>query len=277
MTIDELLRVGRSALAHIPTARLDAELLLAHASQLDRAYFRAHGERELSNATVRAYQALLARRARGEPIAYITGRKEFWSLELEVGPEVLVPRPETELLVERALAHIPADASIDVLDIGTGSGAIALAIAKERPGARVSATDVSAAALERARSNARMLGLDVEFLEGDLFAPVSGKRFHIIVSNPPYVATDDPDLAPDVRQYEPATALFAGEAGLQVLRRLVAAAPAHLHQQGWLLLEHGSRQASEVRALLEQHGFSHVRSHADLAGHARASEGQLKG
>ena len=275
MSIDELLRVGRTALADSPTARLDAELLLEHVSELQRAYFRAHGERELPDGTVRAYESVLARRARGEPIAYITGRKDFWSLTLEVGPDVLIPRPETELLVERALVHLPATAHHDVLDVGTGSGAIALALAKERPRAGVVATDVSAAALACAQANARSLQLDIELLAGDVFAPVRGRRFHVIVSNPPYVAADDPDLAAEVRQYEPDVALFAADNGLATLRQLVADAPQHLHPHGWLLLEHGWRQAQAVRALLEQRGFSHVRSHADLASHARVTEGQL--
>lgn len=275
MSIDELLRVGRSALAHNPTARLDAELLLAHVSQLDRAYFRAHGEREISATMVRAYESLLVRRARGEPIAYITGRKEFWSLALDVSPAVLIPRPETELLVERALAHLPADAPFELLDVGTGSGAIALAIAKERPRARIVATDISAAALACAQTNAHTLGLDVQFLQGDVFDPIPGRRFHLIVSNPPYVAVDDPDLAAKVRQYEPAVALYAEDAGLATLQRLIATAPDHLHPQGWLLLEHGWRQGAAVRTLLEQRGFSHVRSHADLAGHERVTEGEL--
>ncbi|MET0657840.1 MAG: peptide chain release factor N(5)-glutamine methyltransferase, partial [Steroidobacteraceae bacterium] len=268
---------GRTTLAHCPTARLDAELLLEHVSDFDRAYFRAHGERELPETTVRAYKSVLARRARGEPIAYITGRKGFWSLTLEVGPEVLIPRPETELLVERALAHLPTAARCDVLDVGTGSGAIALALAKERPSTRVVATDVSAAALARAQANARSLQLQVELLAGDLFAPVREQRFHVVVSNPPYVAADDPDLAAEVRQYEPEMALFAADGGLATLKRLIAEAPEHLHDRGWLLLEHGWRQAEPVRALLEQRGFSHVRSHADLAGHERVTEGQLTG
>ncbi|MET0984794.1 MAG: peptide chain release factor N(5)-glutamine methyltransferase [Steroidobacteraceae bacterium] len=272
MSIDELLRVGRTALANSPTARLDAELLLEHVSELDRAFFRAHGERELPHGAVCAYESVLARRARGEPIAYITGRKEFWSLALEVGPDVLIPRPETELLVERALAQMPEGTSLDVLDVGTGSGAIALALAKERHRARVVATDLSAAALACARKNAQSLQLDIEMLAGDLLAPVQGRHFHIIVSNPPYVAADDPDLAAEVRQYEPDLALFAAHDGLETLRRLVADAPDHLHRQGWLLLEHGWRQAAPVRALLEQRGFSHVRSHADLAGHERVTE-----
>lgn len=277
MTIDELLRVGRGALANCPTARLDAELLLAHVSGLGPTHLRAYGEREIATDTVERYEAVIARRARGEPIAYITGRKGFWSLDLAVGPDVLIPRPETELLVEHALARTPTDATLDLLDIGTGSGAIALALAHERPSARIVATDVSATALACARANARALGLDVQLLHGDLFTPVSDRRFHLIVSNPPYVAPDDPDLAPDVRQYEPATALYAADDGLAILQRLIAAAPDHLHPRGWILLEHGWRQAAPVRTLLEQRGFSHVRSHADLAGHERVTEGQLTG
>ena len=273
MTIDELLRRGRSVLARSPTARLDAELLLEHVCAVSRTAMRMHSERELPSSTVQAYESVLTRRAAGEPIAYITGRREFWSLELAVGPGVLIPRPETELVVERALAHVSPEQPTDVLDVGAGSGAIALAIKRERPQARVVATDVSEEALSCAQANAQALQLQVEFALGDLYEPVSARRFDLIVSNPPYVAPDDPDLAEDVRSFEPAIALFATDHGLAILRRLIAGAPSHLHPGGRLILEHGWRQAAAVRTILEEHGFSHVRSHADLAGHERVTEG----
>jgi release factor glutamine methyltransferase len=275
MTIDELLHMGRERLRYSPTARLDADLLLEYVTALDRATLRAHGERQLPDTTIREYESVLTRRAAGEPVAYIVGRKAFWSLELQVGPGVLIPRPETELLVERALAHLPADQPADVLDVGTGSGAIALAIAAERPHAQVAATDLSAEALRWAETNARDLALRVQFLAGDLYEPVLGRRFDIIVSNPPYVAPDDPNLAPDVRQFEPAIALFAGDDGLTLLRRLIADAPQYLKPGGRLILEHGWRQGAAVRALLEERGFSHVRSHADLSGHERVTDAIL--
>jgi release factor glutamine methyltransferase len=274
MTIDEVLRLGHDALAHSPTARLDAELLLAHASALNRTVFRAHGERELSTEIVAAYRRALTRRARGEPIAYILGVKEFWSLNLQITQGVLIPRPETELLVERALKHLPAAMPCDALDIGTGSGAIALALASERPQARIIATDLSPTALECTRVNSAALDLTVQLLQGDLFEPVAGRQFDVIVSNPPYVAPDDPALAADVREYEPAIALYAEDEGLAILQRIAREAPDHLVNGGWLLVEHGWQQAGRMRALLEQHGFSHVRSHADLSGHERVTEAQ---
>jgi release factor glutamine methyltransferase len=275
MTIDELLRIGRTALAGNPDARFEAELLLEHVSAVTRSSMRAHGERELPATTVDRYQTILARRARGEPIAYILGRREFWSLELAVGPGVLIPRPETELLVERVLAHVPPASAAQIVDIGTGSGAIALAIARERPAAHVVATDVSSDALEYARQNVRALQSNVEILQGDLYAPIEGRRFDVIVSNPPYVAADDPDLADDVRRFEPATALHAAEDGLAILRRLIERAPQHLRPGGWLVLEHGWRQARPLRTMLEERGFTHVRSHADLAGHFRVTEASV--
>lgn len=275
MTIDELLRIGRATLGDGASARLDAELLLEHVTAVSRTVMRAHGERALPATTIDAYRSVLARRAHGEPIAYILGRREFWSLTLAVGPDVLIPRPETELLVEQTLAHIAPEVDAEVLDVGTGSGAIALAIAYERPRARVVATDLSADALRCARQNAATLGLTVELCAGDLYAPVEGRQFDVIVSNPPYVGTDDPDLADDVRRFEPAAALYAPSNGLAILERLIAGAPQHLRKGGWLLVEHGWKQAPAVRTLLEQRGFSHVRSCADLAGHERVTGGKL--
>ena len=255
------------------TAALDAALLLAHILGTTRARLLAHSEVALEPTAAERYAALIARRVAGEPLAYLTGRREFWSLELAVTPAVLVPRPETELLVERALALCPASAT-GAVDLGTGSGAVALALAAERPRWRITATDVSAAALAVARANARRLGLAVEFREGDWFAPLAGRRFDLAVSNPPYVAAGDPALAAGALAHEPRLALTPGADALACLRAIVRAAPHHLEPGGWLLLEHGATQGAALRAELVAAGFAHVRSHRDLAGHERMTEGQ---
>jgi release factor glutamine methyltransferase len=255
-------------------APLDARILLAHVAALPQARLKSHPEQPVSARAAREYRALLERRAAGEPVAYLTGRREFWSLELAVTPEVLIPRPETELLVERALAlGAPADARI--ADLGTGSGAIALALARERPRWRVTATDRSAAALAVAAANAQRLGLGaVEFRLGSWFEALSGSRFDLIISNPPYVAADDPVLTSPTLVCEPRQALTPGNDPLVSLRLLAREAPAHLASGGWLLLEHGHDQGPAVRHALVLAGFAHVRSHHDLAGHERMTEGQ---
>lgn len=254
--------------------RLDAELLLAHALGRSRSHLRAHPEAQPDTVQSRAFEALVAARVRGEPIAYLTGKREFWSLELEVTPATLIPRPETEFLVEQALARIPPGVALELLDLGTGSGAIALALAKERPRCRITATDVSPEALRVAAGNAARLGLtNVEFLLGDWFTPVTGRRFHLVVSNPPYVAEGDPHLGEGDLRFEPMTALSSGNDGLKDIRRIVAAAPAHLHAGGVLLLEHGLDQGEAVRSLLVSAGFAHARTFQDLAGRDRVSCG----
>ena len=253
---------------------LDAELLLGHVLGRDRTHLRTHPESPVDAAQARAYAQALERRAAGEPVAYVVGYREFWSLRIAVNPAVLVPRPETELLVERALA-LRAAAESRVADLGTGSGAIALALAHERPEWHVVATDASRAALAVARANARALGLErVELVEGDWLAPLAGRTFDLIVSNPPYVAPDDPVLAEAPLRFEPRIALAPpGSDALACLRSLIDSAPDHLAPGGWLLLEHGATQAADVAALLVARGFAHVRSHTDLAGHERMTEG----
>jgi release factor glutamine methyltransferase len=253
---------------------LDAELLLAHVMGASRARLRSHPEDAATPDVAAQFVALLARRARGEPLAYITGHRDFWTLSLQVSPAVLVPRPETELLVERALELFPAP-PIRAADLGTGSGAIALALASERPGWQVMATDASEQALAVARGNAQALGLQrVSFLAGNWLAPLQGQRCHLIVSNPPYIAADDPALAQPALQHEPAMALASGPEGLDALRLIVRDAPAHLERGGWLLLEHGASQADAVARELVVRGFRHVRSRTDLSGHERMTEGQ---
>jgi release factor glutamine methyltransferase len=253
-------------------AHLEAAVLLAQVLGVPRARLNSHPEDPVTPAQAASYRSLLLRRAGGEPLAYLTGRREFWSLELAVNPAVLVPRPETELLVERALALGPS-AHARVAELGTGSGAIALALAHERPQWQVIATDVSAAALAVARANAAALGCtQVEFRAGDWYQPLAGARFDLLLSNPPYVAADDPALL--ALRHEPRLALTPGTDAFAALRTLVHGAAQHLAENGWLLLEHGATQAAELRAALVLAGFRHVRSHRDLAGHERMTEGQ---
>lgn len=248
--------------------RLDAELLLAHSLGTSRAWLIAHAD---DRADPPGFEQILARREAGEPLAYILGFKDFWTLSLVVTPAVLVPRPETELLVELAL-RLGAPVA-RVADLGTGSGAIALAIASERPRWQVTATDASAAALAVARANALELNLQqVEFIEGSWFEPLAGRRFDGIVSNPPYIAADDSALAHPALRCEPQQALTPGSDGMASLREIIRQAPEHLERGGWLLLEHGATQAQEVARELVARGFTHVRSHRDLAGHERTTE-----
>jgi len=259
-------------------ARLDAELLLAHALGTPRARLYAWPEHEPDATERSAFEQLVDARARGEPIAYLTGRREFWSLDLAVTPDVLIPRHETELLVALALERIPRDRLFRVADLGTGSGAIALAIARERPLARVTATDASAGALDVARGNAARLGIgNVAFAGGDWFAALGDACFDAIVSNPPYIAADDVHLAEGDLRFEPAAALASGADGLDAMRRIVAGAPAHLTDAGVLLLEHGFDQSARVRALLDAAGFENVASVCDNGGHERVTLGTKRG
>ncbi len=274
-TLANLIAAGTAALAGTsPSARLDAELLLAQATSRTRTALRSTPEAQVPADHCAAYRSLIDRRSQGEPVAYLLGTQDFWTLTLTVTPAVLIPRAETELVVERALVHLPSTASASVLDLATGSGAIALAIASERPHAQVVATDISADALQVARTNATRLGLErISFRAGSWYDPAGLTRFSLITSNPPYIAAGDPDLEPAVLTHEPTIALLAGSDGLAALMEIIAGAPAHLEPGGWLILEHGWQQALKVRNLLEQAGFRHVRSHADLAGHDRVTEG----
>ena len=253
----------------------DADLLLAHALGRSRTWLLAHGDDGIAAADALRFTALVERRAAGEPVAYLTGSRGFWSLELAVTPATLVPRPETEWLVELALERIPADAEARVADLGTGSGAIALAIAKERPRARVVATDASEAALEVARGNARRHRIgNVEFRHGDWLAPLHGERFDLVASNPPYIALGDPHLDEGDLRFEPPSALSSGSDGLDAIRAIVRAAPAHLRAGGWLLLEHGWEQGGAVRALLHEAGFANIATERDLEGRDRVTLGR---
>jgi len=272
----EALEAGAAALAGAtPTPRLDAEVLLQHASGATRARLLAHPEEMLPEPVRDAYAAMIERRRRGEPVAYITGRREFWSLDLVVSPATLIPRPETELLVERALARIPLAAVGWVADLGTGSGAVALALGAERAALSILATDRSAAALAVARANAARLGItNVRFCVADWCDALAEGRFEAIVSNPPYVRTNDPHLEEGDLRFEPHGALVAGPDGLEALRAMAAGAHTRLVSGGWLLLEHGYDQGPAVRALLETHGYRDVRTYSDLSGQERVTEGR---
>jgi len=250
----------------------EARLLLARATGFSEASVLAHPERELPPEAEARFRDFAGRRARGEPVAYILGEKEFYGLPLAVNPAVLIPRPETELLVDLALELRPAS----VLELGAGSGAVALAIKRHRPGARVVGVERSAAALAVAQRNAVRLGLEVELRHGDWFAPVAGERFDVVVSNPPYVVEGDPHLAEGDLRFEPRSALLGGPDGLASIREIVAGAAAHLAPGGTLLLEHGQGQDAAVRALISDAGLEGARSWPDLAGIARVSGGRLK-
>jgi len=256
-------------------ARLDARVLAAHVLGVDTAWLIAHDTDPLSDTHTAAFEFLLTQRLEGVPVAYLVGTREFYGRPFQVSPDVLIPRPDTELLVELALARMPPDQAMDVLDLGTGSGCIAITLALERSRARITAVDRSAAALAIAERNADILNAHVEFLTCDWFAALVGRRFDLIVGNPPYIAATDPHLARGDVRFEPLTALTAGRDGLADLRQLTAAARNHLRPGGVLLLEHGYDQADAVQALLRESGIPRPQSWADLAGILRVSGGEL--
>lgn len=265
----------------IPSARLDAEVLLAFCLNCDRLEFIKNPDRPLSNTQIKAFQKLLDRRLRFEPVAYITGRKAFWSFTLEINHDVLIPRPDTEVIVEEALAVCRTQAFNQprILDIGTGSGAIALALALEIPEAQITATDISAAALKLAQKNALALELQnsITFFQSDLFEQVHGE-FNMIVSNPPYIGTEEYEtLAAGVKDYEPREALLSGQTGLEFYEKLIYQAHSHLTENGWLLLEIGAKQGERVRAIMANTGFyDRIDVRADYAGLSRVIKGRRK-
>jgi release factor glutamine methyltransferase len=284
MTVREIIFEATQKLeeAGIPSARLDAEVLLAFLLRCDRLAFIKNPDDTLSKKQLADFDRLIARRAGGEPVAYLTGRKAFWSFVLKVNPSVLIPRPDTEVIVEEALSVVRQESWIRprILDIGTGSGAIALALAREIPDASVTATDISKAVLKTAQKNAAALKLNhsIVFLEGDLFEPVGG-RFDMIVSNPPYIGAEEYESLPaGVKNFEPKEALRAGQTGLEFYEKLIYQAHGYLKENGWLLLEIGARQKQEVRAIFEAHKdfYERIDVREDYAGLPRVIKGRRR-
>lgn len=279
-TLAQLVRSGSEQLRQTlqldsHDARLEAQLLLAHAVQADRVYLISHNSDPCPAPALAVYRDGLQRRLAGEPLAYILGYREFYGLVLAVTPAVLIPRPETETLVDEALARVATTGQAAVADLGTGSGAIALAIAAHRPDANVTAVDRSAEALAVAEANARRLDIrNVRFRQSDWLEGLAGQQFHLIASNPPYVADQDPHLLAGGLPFEPAGALKGGQDGLDCIRRIVRSAPEHLYPAGWLLIEHGYDQAEACRALMQAQGLVAVHSVPDLAGIPRITLGQ---
>ncbi len=276
-TISDALEIGQQLLqSNSDSARLDAELLLSAVMGQPRTHLFAWPEKALTAETITSFKKLLTRRLQGQPVAYITGQREFWSLSLRVNAATLIPRPDTELLVEHALIAIAAKKSPKVLDLGTGSGAIACAIASEHRELDITATDQSPDALDVAKKNARYHQFDnITFLNGDWFSAVKGKHFDVIAANPPYIAEDDPHLSQADIAAEPLSALVSKNNGLSDLHEIIEQAPSYLTRRGVLLVEHGYQQAKEVTAFFSTAGFSMVTSQRDLAGHQRITMGTL--
>jgi len=275
VNVAELLREAAGRLSGAD-ARHEAEQLLLHVLGVERAWLFAHATDVVDQDARQRFELLVARRAEGHPLAYLVGRRGFWTLDLQVNTATLIPRPETELLVEQALARLPDDDMVRVADMGTGSGAVALSIASERPLATVMATDVLGPALAVAVKNAQAHGLEnVWFRRGHWFVALGADRFDMIVSNPPYIAAGDPHLAQGDLRFEPPPALASGADGLDAIREIVAGAPEHLVPGGWLLLEHGWDQGETIRALLEQAGFVDAQTVQDLEQRDRVTLGRL--
>jgi release factor glutamine methyltransferase len=281
MTVREILNEATRELetAGMETARLDAEVLLAFCLNCDRLEFLKNPDMQISKSQLAVFNKLVSRRLKWEPVAYITGRKEFWSFTLEVNKGVLIPRPDTEIILEEALAVGKNIIAPRIADIGTGSGAIALALAKELPEPKITATDISPAALKVAKKNARnlKLGKNIEFLKGDLFAPVKG-LFDIIVSNPPYIsAAEYEELPRGVKDFEPKIALLAGQTGVEFYEKLIYQSKNHLKKDGWLLMEIGAPQAEKIRVTMQECAFfENIDVRRDYAGHDRVIKGRKK-
>jgi len=274
LSIRQYLEDGAAILRTVTDSpRLEAELLMGLVLRKPRSFLHAWPEERLRVPQADCYERLLRRRFAGEPIAYMTGIREFWSMPLRVTPDVLIPRPETELLVEKALLKMPDDEDLRVLDLGSGSGAVSLAIARERPRAHVIGVDISRAAMNVARMNAKLQKLaNAEFRESDWFDAVRGEKFHVVVGNPPYVAEDDLHLARGDALFEPRLALDAGPGGMECFRAIIDRAHNYIVRQGWLLLEHGPDQHMPLRRLLEAQHYHDIAFHKDAAGHDRVTE-----
>lgn len=276
-TIKQLITDGENALPDSDSARLDAELLLGVAIAKPRSWLYTWPDHIPALPEQHLYLELIRRRQAGEPVAYMTGRKEFWDLQLKINHDVLIPRPDTELLVETALAKLPEDESIRVADLGTGSGAIALALASSRANWRVTATDQSARALDLAQKNAKILDIkNISFFQGSWLAPLSGQTFDAILSNPPYIEKNDPHLQRGDVRFEPVHALISEENGLADIHHIISNSPSFLPPSGWLMLEHGYQQGEQVRQLFASFSYSEIETLRDLAGHERITIGRKK-
>ncbi|HIC7644790.1 TPA: peptide chain release factor N(5)-glutamine methyltransferase [Serratia liquefaciens] len=274
MDYQSWLKAAVARLTQSESARRDAEILLGFVTGRARTFLMAFGETVLTPQEQEQLERLLARRERGEPVAYLIGEREFWSLPLSVSPATLIPRPDTECLVELALELLPSSPCA-ILDLGTGTGAIALALASERPDCEVTGVDLQPEAVALARHNAQKLSIgNAQFLQGSWFAPLVGETFSLIASNPPYIDAADPHLAQGDVRFEPSSALVAPQQGLADLSAIVQQAPYHLQSQGWLLLEHGWQQGESVRALLQAAGFISIDTRRDYGGNDRVTFGQ---
>ncbi|MBE0493972.1 MAG: peptide chain release factor N(5)-glutamine methyltransferase [Thiomicrospira sp.] len=266
---------AQSQLNH-ESAKLEAEILLCHLLKISRAQLYTWPERELTDQQAKAFFDLVGQRQQGQPIAYLTGQREFWGLNLHVNPNTLIPRADTETLVDIALhkAALYSQPELTLLDLGTGSGAIALALASELPQAEIHAIDYSNAALATAQSNAQQLNLAIQFYQGSWFEPVNHHKFDIIVSNPPYIESTDPHLSQGDLRFEPSQALASGTDGLDDLRVIISQAQTYLASKGWLMVEHGYNQALSVADLFKQSGYQAIELITDLAGQPRVTIGQ---
>jgi len=275
VNIQDLLKQASQQLsADSDSPRLDAEVLLCHVLAKQRSYLMTWPEQELSSAQLDQFQQLLDARLTGHPVAHLIGKREFWSLSLKVTPDTLIPRPDTELLIEQILHAYPDDTELSLLDLGTGSGAIAIALASERPSWRIIATDLSEQALQVAQQNATSLKLkNIEFRQGHWFAPVQDLHFDIIVSNPPYVPSNDPHLSQGDVRFEPLSALVSGEEGLDDIEHICQQAMGHLNPGGLLIIEHGYDQAEKIRPIFTKNNYKNIQHYRDMANNVRATSG----
>ncbi len=275
-SIHEVLRRAKEKLAEIsPTPQLDAEVLLAHMLRKRRSYLHTWPERELGSLQISTIETLIGNRYAGHPVAYLKGQRQFWSLDLDINPNVLIPRPETELLVELALELIPEKGDWRVADLGTGSGAVAIALAHEHYTLQIDACDNCKLALATAENNANKYSAkNITFYLSDWFSNLPTQKYNIILSNPPYIAENDPHLLGGDVRFEPIGALQSGNDGLDAIKTISNDAPKHLEANGYLIIEHGCTQADPVAGILARHGFSKISAHSDLSGHLRATTAQ---